>query len=163
MIHRHAEELAVGLDNHHLRHSHRKRQRDANRSSLVQLALDHHCAVELFYRRAHYVHAHAATGEIGDNRRGGETGGKDQVDGRAVVDALQSRFVNQSFFIGFALNDERIDSLAVIDDLYDHAIGLLLCANGQLAGLRLARRPSDLWRFKAVIEAVAHNVNQRVG
>ena len=56
-----------------------------------------------------------------------------------------------------------IDAFAVVDDLDHDAVGFLRGADGQLAGCRLARGQANLRSLQAVIEAVANNVNQRVG
>jgi hypothetical protein len=53
-------------------------------------------------------------------------------------DTLESRFVDQPFLISLALDYRRINALAVVDDLDDHAVSFLRGADRERTGLRLA-------------------------
>ena len=135
-------------------------QTDHEEGALAGLALHLHLAPQLFHRFFHHIHAYAPTGNIGNLVRRGEAWKKNKVVQFKIRQGIG--FADQTALNGFFPDFLGVEALAIVLDLDHHAAALLVGAEIDGAGFRLAElRPVGRGR-DAMVHGVSHHVDKRV-
>ncbi len=161
--HRQGVGFAPQAEIQHRQHGHGERQLQREGAALAQRGVDVDAAAQRGDGGAHHIHADAAAGEFADLLFGGEAGQKDEFEHLAL---RQSR--------GFLRGDDAFGNGVLHDFLCIHAATIVAHLNlhlvAQMAGehaqhglLGLAGLTAYLRLFDAVVERVAHQVNERAG
>ena len=119
-----------------------------------------HFATQRLDVAADHVHAHAATGQVGDRFGGGEAGLEDQVPDLRVGGVLG---YGQATLGGLGEDAFAIQAAAVVADFDDDVAALVRSRQGDGAGLVLARLRAHVGHFQAMVDRVADQVHQRIG
>ena len=122
---------------------------------------DRDAAAQRLDRAFDDIHADPSAGNVGDARRGGEAGKKEQIVDFAVAELRVGR--NQLLLDGDRANARSVDSRAVVRDLDDDSPGAMRRRQLDLALGGFARRRANLGRLNAVIDRVADHMGERIG
>ncbi|MNZ80961.1 hypothetical protein D3C78_996160 [compost metagenome] len=107
----------------------------------------------------HHVHADAAPGQLGDGLGGGEAGQEDQLPDLVVAHPVMHR---QAALAGLGEDALARQAAAVVGNLHHDTAALVAGGESHRAAGRLAGGEALGGRFDAVVDAVAHDVGERV-
>src|SRR5271165_1636916 len=109
------------------------------------------------------VHSDATPGNFGDLGGRAETRTEDEIEGLGLVQ--QGSFLGrcEAEFDGFGANFPGIDAAAVVADLDDDLVALMIGVETDHALRRLTRLTAFFGRFNAVADGVADQVRERLG
>ena len=130
------------------------------REPLPRVELHFDGAAELLDVPAHHVHADAAAGDVGGLLGGGEAGQEDQL-----VDLLVGQRVvraDQAARARLREDAVRVQAAAVIAHFDGDVAALVIRVEVHGAVRRLAGGHAHVGHFDAVVDAVAHQVHQRI-
>src|SRR5471030_1449344 len=119
--------------------------------------------IELADLGLYHVHAHATAGHVGNFGLGREARGEDQVVALGVGQAVGGVLVHHATLDRDIAQNRRVHAFAVIGDRQQDMVAFLLGRQNHLAIAGLARGFAFFRRFDAVVDGVAHQVDQRVG
>ncbi len=154
------QSLPRDRDAHAVKNRQGQRQPDHYPGTLAGAALQLYFAAHSQDVAAHYVHANAPAGQIGDRISGGKAGLEEEVPDLRIGRAIRYR---QAFFKRLGQDAVAVETGAVVAH-FDHDVPTLVgSGQGDRAGGILAGIGAGLRHFQAVVDAVAHQVHQRVG
>ena len=155
--------LPAHLEHQRANDGERERDRQLEGRALARNRVQVERALELLDDEfAYHIHAHAPTGDLGDDGRGGEARLEDHVLGLAVGHGLRLGGCDVALAHGALADLLGIDARPVIADLDDDAVSLLARAEVNRSVRGLARRQAGLGVLDAVVDRVAHYVDERV-
>ena len=109
------------------------------------------------------VHPDAASGYVSHLFRRTEAGEEDQLQRSAIVHRLRRTLSDEPFLERLLPESCRVHSMAVVLDLDDDIITLVVGLQGDLADAGLASLRADFRRLDAVVHGIAHKVDKRIG
>ena len=151
--------LAVGRQQHYLRHGQGQRQVDGEAHAQARLRQRFHSSAQGQRFGAHDVHAKTAPCQFRQAVGGGKTGHENQFGGLRVGQRRIRR--HQAGAVRLGADAFQVQPRAVVGKGDCHFIALLADLHQQLARLALARSQARLARLDAVHDGVAQQVLKR--
>ena len=111
----------------------------------------------------HYIQSHAAARQFGDLFGGGESRLKDQIQSLGLGQTGGLVGFQQSLGEGALPDLFRIDAVAVVGDLDDHLVALVISAQPQGTLRPLAGANPLLGGLNAMADGIAHHVGEGLG
>ncbi len=154
--------LVARLDDDRRQDRQRQRHLDRRGQAAPGDIVQPDAAADLLDVGAHHVHADAAARRGGRLIAGRQPRLEDQVEPRPLVERAELRRPRRLLRDALRQQLGGIDPLPVVGHLDDDAIARLARHDRQPPGLGLARSPSRLGRLDAMVDRIAHDMDQRI-
>ena len=159
---RDGEALARRLDDQRRDDGERQRNLDGEGCSAAGHGLQLDRAADLLDIAAHDVHADAAAGNAGDQRRGGKAGREDEIGDLVFGFARQIGLAGEPDLDRFGFDARGVEAAAVIGDFDDDMTALVTGGKPDRSAGRLAGGKPISRTFDAVIGAIADKMGERI-
>ena len=156
---RHGHHGVATAQHDHLRDGGGQRQHQFEGRALTAGGGGFNASADGVHIRAHHVHAHATTGQLGDFFGGGKPGREDEAGQLGVV-AGRMR-IQQTRGDGFVANARQVQPGAVVAEFHAHFVAVLRDQHRDRADSVFARSGANFGQLDAMGHAVAQQVFER--